>query len=353
MPKSHDLRIIVRCYVKDVKTGSITYYDKSVGGGWRNWQGDQNRPRPSVLTPTPCSSTSKQYYSTLMLRKNQFIEAYMPRSFFEGSLIEKSEDDAQGAGKAQNAAINRLQKGHLNVLVALGESKETVTYVASRMFTLYRTLKLISRGRFGEAAKVLRSDLSQNASKRLRRNRDRYKNPTDLLANSWLEYQFGIKPLVNDIYGAIDAYHQKLQAGTAVKSKGKYQSGSNGTTYRAGYTATVKNPTLRTLQQLGITNPALAAWELVPLSFVIDWFLPIGNLLQYLDATVGLTNVYGWGSKKSWLREYAKNPKSLENAQETYSRYVSIGVLPALTVGSNLNIGQVTTASALLQRLKR
>jgi hypothetical protein len=29
------------------------------------------------------------------------------------------------------------------------------------------------------------------------------------------------------------------------------------------------------------------AWELVPYSFVVDWFLPIGSWINSLDATIG------------------------------------------------------------------
>jgi hypothetical protein len=36
-----------------------------------------------------------------------------------------------------------------------------------------------------------------------------------------------------------------------------------------------------TAAQLGLLNPENVAWELLPWSFVIDWFIPIG---QYLDA---------------------------------------------------------------------
>jgi hypothetical protein len=39
----------------------------------------------------------------------------------------------------------------------------------------------------------------------------------------------------------------------------------------------------------GISNPALVAWELVPFSFVADWFVPVGDWLKQLDALLGLT----------------------------------------------------------------
>jgi hypothetical protein len=44
----------------------------------------------------------------------------------------------------------------------------------------------------------------------------------------------------------------------------------------------------------GLTNPLIVAWELVPFSFVADWFLPIGKTLENLTATNGLTFVGGY-----------------------------------------------------------
>jgi len=43
---------------------------------------------------------------------------------------------------------------------------------------------------------------------------------------------------------------------------------------------------------LGITNPLLIGWELVPFSFVVDWFLPVGNWLESVDAMLGYESAY-------------------------------------------------------------
>lgn len=51
----------------------------------------------------------------------------------------------------------------------------------------------------------------------------------------------------------------------------------------------ISNPQLSQLQQLGLTNPALVAWELVPFSFVFDWFISVGQYLQGITALHGVT----------------------------------------------------------------
>jgi hypothetical protein len=51
--------------------------------------------------------------------------------------------------------------------------------------------------------------------------------------------------------------------------------------------------TLYRLNQLELINPAEIAWELLPYSFVVDWFLPVGNVLSAWSATWGLSYVDG------------------------------------------------------------
>jgi len=52
--------------------------------------------------------------------------------------------------------------------------------------------------------------------------------------------------------------------------------------------AKVDNPTLARLNSLGLINPLTVAWERMPWSFVVDWFIPVSTFLQALSATIGL-----------------------------------------------------------------
>ena len=53
------------------------------------------------------------------------------------------------------------------------------------------------------------------------------------------------------------------------------------------------NPVLAAMQKLGVANPASLAWELLPYSFVVDWFLPIGQYLNSWTADLGLSFIGG------------------------------------------------------------
>lgn len=67
-------------------------------------------------------------------------------------------------------------------------------------------------------------------------------------------------------------------------------------TRKGGYSQTIKlqadlvitNPNLAMISQFGLANPLAIAWELVPFSFVLDWFVNVGDYLSSLTDFVGV-----------------------------------------------------------------
>jgi len=134
----------------------------------------------------------------------------------------------------------------------------------------------------------------------------------------WLEIQYGWRPLLNDIYESAQAIVKaEDQSPRRVKTTGSNQSFSESVSTQSTansvtskvtkdvilvkgtvtvWYATPNTP--RTLLQLGFTNPAYLAWELTPFSFVVDWFIPIGNAINNFDATMGCTFDKGCYSEK-------------------------------------------------------
>jgi hypothetical protein len=47
------------------------------------------------------------------------------------------------------------------------------------------------------------------------------------------------------------------------------------------------------MTQIGFNNPINLLWEIIPYSFVVDWFLPIGQYLEGLTNFQGLTFIDG------------------------------------------------------------
>lgn len=128
-------------------------------------------------------------------------------------------------------------------------------------------------------------------------------------SSSWLEYTYGIQPLYQDIYGAMKAmtdYHLGKPPIMMVRGKASFTGGketkfpsypSNGITNVCETTTEVKvmyqyivhDFPQSTITSLGLTNPINLVWELTPLSFVFDWWSPIGDYLSSIDAARGKT----------------------------------------------------------------
>lgn len=139
------------------------------------------------------------------------------------------------------------------------------------------------------------------------------------LADNWLEMQYGWKPLLQDVHGAMRslAYYMNNEADNLVRSISASASSvsetqtpitdprvhqtSIGEFYeytkthvRIGIRYRVGNATTQFLSQTGFTNPLNLAWEVLPFSFVADWFLPVGPYLQALHAWDGLVFLDGF-----------------------------------------------------------
>jgi len=184
----------------------------------------------------------------------------------------------------------------------------------------------------GDSLRTLRTMVRDVKRLDLRGVKSKFKS-ADAYLNRWLELQYGWKPLLSDVYGAVSALHAHEEAAgppiTTVKAFVRSEERTLERLTDSGpgsliwdfdkYSSTVHTGHMRldfvqsdglvtgTLVQLGITNPLELAWELLPWSFVADWFIPIGDYLSSLDATVGWQFKGGSYSVKSWQYIKARN----------------------------------------------
>jgi hypothetical protein len=73
----------------------------------------------------------------------------------------------------------------------------------------------------------------------------------------------------------------------------------------------VVNPEFVRLQQMGLTNPLEVAWELIPFSFVADWFISVGDWLRGLTALHGLRIVSGFRSNVNEIATRYEQPETI------------------------------------------
>lgn len=181
--------------------------------------------------------------------------------------------------------LSEKVKGHnFNLAVSAAQGKQTVDMVVDAVSSISGAIRDLKRGKFESAAR--RFGVAPRPSTL---------NGTDV-AGRWLELQYGWLPLIGDVFEAAKAYESitsDARVTTVKESLSKQWTGNascsavNYSTYglvseRAQYIYEATE-VLSAPRQLGLYDPASVAWELIPYSFVVDWFLPIGSYLENLN----------------------------------------------------------------------
>lgn len=226
-----------------------------------------------------------------------------------------------------NLAISRLQKevaqSSGSILVTLAEGHKTAKMIAETATKLAQCYRSLRKGNLGFAAESLGLTYTKSRQLTYRRNvrvirRESSLDAEQFVAQQWLAMSYGWKPLLSDVYAQAENFARIMvdrsfvlrQVSASAKSeewRDKKETIAGGNWYNrrtdrilnvVRYTVryTVQDGPAKVANTFGLLNPALVAWELVPFSFVADWFLPIGNFLENLTAYNGLS--FGDGTKK-------------------------------------------------------
>jgi len=221
--------------------------------------------------------------------------------------------------KARSRVLSDLKDMKVNLAQVFAERRMTANMIANTATRLAFSAHRLKRGDLKGSLGALGSNYNYvglKPNKELRRSLGRDRGPSKTpFSNQWLELQYGWLPLLSDIYGSAELLanipYRKSEVrcvGSASQSLEDFfrdtHTSSAGTFSRLHRRVTrtkIKyivfrsnsNPVVQTLSQMGISNPALLAWEVLPYSFVVDWFIPIGNYLENLDATAGLSFTKG------------------------------------------------------------
>lgn len=202
-----------------------------------------------------------------------------------------SNDDIALIGKLGN----RVQGASFNLLVSLGEAKESFNTIANASRRIARAAWHVRRGNILGALKQLSLDPQRYYKSAKHVAKD--------INSQWLSLRYGWRPLLNDIYNAARhlafANNQDItqtfrvrtrKEGTFTRPRAAKETYSGAFVYEKRIIAKVTR--FNQAIALGLTNPAAVAWELMPLSFVGDWVLPISNYLESMSISSALTANY-------------------------------------------------------------
>lgn len=192
------------------------------------------------------------------------------------------------------------------------EGRESVTMMSSSLMKIVNATRHLRRRDFGGFLRNL-NEMPRSA----RRASARKFNQGDL-SGSFLAAHLGWEPLIKDIYTASQGFAEVPDKSNRITARrlgpqrtvtidggmsdrppigDRRLAVAQKTQVRLILDVT-KPPTF--VQRFGMDNPFLIAWELVPLSFVADYFLPIGSVIENMGFISG---VYGM---KGWRKTYAR-----------------------------------------------
>lgn len=111
-------------------------------------------------------------------------------------------------------------------------------------------------------------------------------------ANAWLSYIYGVVPTLKTIHSLTEFTSREVNKVINVKGRvmKKLEYGYSGAYSRSQklkyvikYGGQLKVPDNDDLNRLTSLDPAVIAWELMPYSFVFDWFMDIGGMLAAME----------------------------------------------------------------------
>lgn len=211
------------------------------------------------------------------------------------------------------------------------------------------------------------------------------KDAWDSFSDFWLEYRYGWRILYYEVTAILE-YIENMDKGVLVVPA---RASREETTHMTGRTSLGAGPDSRihvywdrqTLHRLrsGVVgtidssvisslNLPRTAWELVPFSFVIDWFVGVGTLIDAFIPAKGRSVAQSWDSEtfESLVTyRWEKNPSSKYNVRfcdlvqygdstaKMGVRTVGTTPVPIPPLTFNLNPGQILDLATLLKAINR
>lgn len=204
--------------------------------------------------------------------------------WFNGGSFKSTIISSNDILTAQSRLLESVKGHQFNLAVSAAQGKQTVGMVVNAITSIGGAISDLRKGRFENAAR--RFGVAPRPSKLSEKD----------ISGRWLELQYGWLPLISDVYEAAKAYESVTNGPRVGRARGSINKSSTqdcsespslyhcyGTQkdkYMIIYEFTEQMSAAR---QLGLVDPATVVWELIPYSFVVDWFLPIGSYLENLN----------------------------------------------------------------------
>lgn len=322
----------------------------------RNWIGNQSRKRRRFNAPTRCSSSTLEANTSTIHQGMNSCET-LPACYSIGPLGPGSgpfgDKSANGSNerRLQSRALARFVS-NAGAGITLAETTGTLRSLSDRLSAVVSILNSLRKGNIKGALSTLHQHTGYNttrAAARLKANPGR--NYVDRASNFWLETAFGWTPLLQSVYDSVEVL------GNDYRTDRRARASDSRNKMKAGIAANFKTSAGNRFSSLGLINPAEIAWDLVPFSFVLDWFLPIANSIRFLGMRPLVTEIWMWSSRKhgtvNYVGDWLGGPVgTLRQRTTQYVRSVSIPTVTTFTARLPATMWHAVTSAALIQGLR-
>lgn len=210
---------------------------------------------------------------------------------------------------ARTRFLNAVSNQDMQLGASLGEFRETVTGVADLGVDVMRALSGIANA-VGHTKRTIADELLGRPARGTRASKS-FKQTGREIRRQWMAYQMGLKPTLSDIEDGTAVIDDAI-AGGSRPAEVVYRKGFKTLTpnvqivqpvdLNGGLVGSVSvearchiasrylvaDPGMVRLQQLGLTNPSVVAWELLQFSWMVDYMFSVGDWLNSFTAQQGL-----------------------------------------------------------------
>jgi len=240
--------------------------------------------------------------------------------------------------KVHNKLLSKIDDNKIPLGHIAAEMVETVSYVSSHVRTLVDFGTAVVGGRYKRALSTLGISKKRWYKFHRRKIFPATGSVTAQAAARYLEFSFAIVPTLKDLRKIFNLYDSpqsvlkkvRLKSTARVHVDDRYEdndppSGSkNLRTTRvkslsgflsASCTYSVRDPEVIAAKALGINNVPASAYQAVPFSWLVDYVVNVGEFLELITATEGLTFRHGYTSLQ------AQTSAKIKRSSEAYGTF--------------------------------
>lgn len=266
--------------------GTSSYYNSKIYAS-KSWTGGDGKYEAWL-------GGTRIKWNSYTMERRRWTSVIEDSNYGIGSITPLSASSASSlVGWSANDDLRLLAKlwesirGHsFDLGINIAEASKTYSGIVQNLRSLGSALISLKHGHVGNAFRYL------GVAGRRRSFATRRLNTSDVTGR-WLEMQYAWMPIVHDSYQAAKAL-EALTGPRALRftaSVGTKRATYNGTQVPGAFDYLVSVSVSKRLQAelyedasfartLGLVDPASIAWEVVPYSFVVDWFIPVGTYLS-------------------------------------------------------------------------